>query len=125
MLSSDANSAAYSYSTIALYDFPLNASKECSPMVYNIHSPPAHEEGSTLKAVVLSGDVFAGVLQDDARLQEYRNNPDAQLKPLVPPAGVEQVYFFHVPTSTTRWLHSRHLAVSNSRFRLASLEQLS
>ena len=116
MLLSDAHSAAYSYSTIALYDFPLNASQECSPTMYNIHSPPAHEEGSTLKAVVLSGDVFAGVLQDDARLQEYRDNPDAQLKPLVPPAGVEQVYFFHVPTGKTWWLHSRHLAVSNSRF---------
>ena len=116
MLLSDANSAAYSYSTIALYDFPLNASQECSPTMYSIHYPPAHEEGSTLKAVVLSGDVFAGVLQDDARLQEYRDNPDAQLKPLVPPAGAEQVYFFHVPTGKTWWLHSRHLAVSNSRF---------
>ena len=116
MLLSDAYPTICSHSTIARYDFPLNASQECSPMMYNIQSPPAHEEGSTLKAVVLSGDVFAGILQDDARLQEYRDNPDAQLKPLVPPAGAEQVYFFHVPTSTTRWLHSRHLAVSNSRF---------
>ena len=41
--------------------------------------------------VKISGDVFVGILQDDAQLAEFRNNLEASFKPLVFPAGAASV----------------------------------
>ncbi|TBU43010.1 hypothetical protein BD309DRAFT_1001458 [Dichomitus squalens] len=99
--------------TIAVYDSP-EGSQNCRPTIHNMHSPPTHVEGSTFKTVAISEDAFACILQDNARVKEYRNNPEAQHKPLLPPAGVETMYLFHIPTSPIRWLYSRHLSSFHS-----------
>ncbi|EJF63944.1 hypothetical protein DICSQDRAFT_179161 [Dichomitus squalens LYAD-421 SS1] len=96
---------------VAAYDFSYEAaSGEPSPIVYEIPSHPDHAEGSSLIRLTNGGDIFACVVQDYSRLEEFRNNPEAQLKPLVPPAGVDEIYLVHMPTNKAQWLHSRHLS---------------
>lgn len=50
-------------------------------------------------------------MRDTSQLGSFFDNPDAQLKPLVPPAGLEQVRLIHRPTNIARWLHPRHVSV--------------
>nr|VWO96318.1 Urease (EC (Urea amidohydrolase) [Ganoderma boninense] len=100
---------------LEVYDIPLDG-EPARPEAYQISIPrhPSQGQDDEVIDVAIAGGVLSCIVRDTSQLDAFLNNPDGQLKPLVPPAGVEQVYLIHRPTDTARWLHPRHTSPLHS-----------
>ncbi|KAM5532105.1 hypothetical protein V8D89_014198 [Ganoderma adspersum] len=94
----------------------LLGSQPTRPEAYQASVPrhPSQGRDTDITDMAISGDILSCIVRDTSQLGAFFDNPNAQLKPLVPPVGLEQVHLIHRPTNTARWLHPGHVSSLNS-----------